>query len=149
MKKTDLAYIAGLFDGEGCVTYSSRKTVRKDGTSGITSRVLVTMGQTEEYMVRWLQFNWGGTVYIRKPPEKFPHAKYLYVWRILCWDACVFLKDVLPYLKLKKAQAEIALKFHSKLSTTRQGKPRRKTDEELTIDQEFRTMISSLNRKGR
>ena len=30
ISQTDIAYLAGLFDGEGCVTCKQRKTKRKD-----------------------------------------------------------------------------------------------------------------------
>lgn len=142
MKKVDLAYIAGLFDGEGCITYTRK------GKAGMG--LLVTLGQTEEYLIRWLQIAYSGSVYIRKPPVLFPNAKMLYVWRLFGRQASNFLKDIVPYLKVKKPQAELALRFQGYLDSGHWGgKGHPLTEEQKAIRETYSIMISNLNKRGR
>ncbi len=145
MKKTDLAYIAGLFDGEGCVSFSTSK-YKPRGT--VSHQILVTLGNTEEYPIQWLHLCYGGSIYVRKPPKQFPRAKTLYVWRLLCQEACNFLKDIEPYLIIKKPQATIAIKYGESLRVGGyKGHP--KTEGERAVDEAYKIMISNLNKRGK
>ena len=142
MKKVDLAYIAGLFDGEGCISYERKPPY------GI--HVIVIMGQTEEYLIRWLYLAYGGRVRVRKAPTKFPNAKPLYVWWLRANEACSFLGDILPYLRIKKPQAEASIKYQEYLNSGHWGgKGHPLTNEQIALREAHRILIASLNKKGR
>jgi len=103
MKRTDLAYYAGLFDGEGCVQLRPHKR------SGKTWALYVSIASTNEWIIQQLKFSFGGS--LSKKKWKNPNWKPAFIWGVSSKDALTFLEAVYPYLKLKKPQAEIAIRF--------------------------------------
>ena len=97
--ETIAAYAAGFFDGEGYVGLLKRKR----GTS-IEYFVQVSIGQNDGNIMDWVKENFGGNLYVVKRDGSF-------YWTISNRAAYKFLKRVLPYLKYKKPQAELALQF--------------------------------------
>jgi hypothetical protein len=61
LSDTELAYAAGIFDGEGCLSLAHRG---KRGSGYITPSLQV--GNTNEPLLRWLQECFGGGVYHNK-----------------------------------------------------------------------------------
>ena len=92
MKKTDLAYTAGIIDGEGCIYISKQSN--------------------DEWLCQWLKFTWGGSIYRIEPKKE--RWSIAWDWTIQTNQAYIFLKTILPYLQLKRQQAEIAIKFQEK-----------------------------------
>lgn len=88
-----LAYLAGLFDGEGCIT-------RANG------RPIIQIGMTDGPVISWLG-SIGGTVRVEQPPG---NRKPLYRWRVLAANEVEdFLRAIYPYLRVKRAAAEDAI----------------------------------------
>ena len=104
MKKTDLAYIVGIIDGEGCIGIAHRKTKHH----GVYYSANVSVAMVEEYIERWLQMSFGGSVCIQRARKKT--HRDCYRWYITSKQAVDFLQAILPYLKIKRPQAEIAIK---------------------------------------
>jgi len=100
MKKTDYAYIAGLFDGEGCIHISKRK-------SGYY-QLRIVVSNTNEMIIRWLGFAFTGCVWGKKPKG---NRRASWTWGVSDRKAEAFLKLIHPYLILKKPEAELAFKF--------------------------------------
>ncbi len=111
MKKVDLAYIAGLFDGEGsiCIERNGRRFW-----------IYVGVIMTDEYIIRWLQFVFGGSIYHYAP--RGISKKDQWRWRTVGPQAIPVLKALMPYLRLKKAQAELAIEFQKKMNIKDRGK---------------------------
>ena len=105
MKKTDLAYCAGLFDGEGCI-HISKQYLKKQPPAYYNLRVTIT--NTNQYVLEWFHFSFSGNLYLQKPKENRQRA---WRWQIADRQAEEFLRAILPYLIIKKAEAELALKF--------------------------------------
>lgn len=95
----DLAYLAGLVDGEGCITIT---LVRKR-----YHMVQLRIANTDPRMTRWLQSNFGGGVTIEN--RQNARWKVRYTWCVGARAAEPILRAVLPHLLLKRDQAEIAL----------------------------------------
>lgn len=107
MKRTDLAYIAGIFDGEGYVGIQSDGKKAKHGKRNLRLRVAVS--STDEWLCQYLKFAiGGGVIKLRRASETL---KPCWQWEISYRQAGDFLKLILPYLHLKKPQAELAIKF--------------------------------------
>lgn len=102
MSKVELAYIAGFFDGEGSVgVYPA------SGKRSHHLRVQLVQNVTPESteLFHELSLKYGGSIStVTKKP-----TRPTYNWQINSLRAVVFLLDVLPYLRLKQRQAEIAL----------------------------------------
>jgi hypothetical protein len=104
MKDTDLAYIAGLVDGEGYIGFLKKKVQGWNPNHRI--RVVIT--NTDVGIVRWLFDSIpGSTVFFQDHCRK----KRIYRWNIQGTKAYEFLRVILPYLRIKKAQAELAIRF--------------------------------------
>jgi hypothetical protein len=103
--KAKYSYLAGIVDGEGCLTIGAGK---KGTCTNYNSIMLVQ--NTSKQLIDWLQTNFGGKVYLsKKETEK---TKAAWMWRILKKkDIEILLLAILPYLVVKREQAKILLNF--------------------------------------
>ena len=111
----DIAYIAGLFDGEGSIYYAKRieKKKKHNGKGYRTSmsqRISMEVTMTDESVIRWLhEVLKVGTV-VKKPRKglRKDGTKYLmqYKWRCTFRDAYYVCCLLFPYAhtKLEKIQ---------------------------------------------
>ena len=103
--KLEYAYLAGIMDGEG--TFGIYRS--KDGRNHHLRCYVVN---TDPKLITWLYDTFGGLVYSRKS-KKNPHWKLKYEW-VLCKGETVDLVELLlPYLIIKRDQAELAIKFRT------------------------------------
>ena len=98
MTETDRAYTAGILDGDGSI-----KIERREKGKGYWLRVEVT--QKDIPIVRWLEETWRGS-YVNGPYENTG-----FHWYIGGRAAAPFLREILPYLILKKREAEVGIEF--------------------------------------
>ena len=102
-EEKNLAYIAGLFDGEGCVSCVQRPIKRTDrnGKIYIQWYIRAEIAMTDEDTIRWvhdtLGMGWSG-------PKRYHTKNYKPQWRWACgYQDCLKLaKMLLPYAKVKK-----------------------------------------------
>ena len=103
-----MAYIAGLFDGEGCVTCKQKPTKRKDRGGKIYNQwyIRCEIAMTNRAVIEWIHevlgFGWcADKRYNNKP-------KYKKQWRWCCGyrDALLFAKIIWPYTQVKLHQIE-------------------------------------------
>lgn len=134
MKRTDLAYIAGILDGEGSISISQVKKNHK--SMGHTLRISVT--NTNEWICQWLHFNFGGTIRIRVKGIGWG-KKDIWEWSIASQKALSFLQLISPYIKLKRPQVDLALQFQKK---KRRG---HKLVEERAVEEAQRILMRSYN----
>ena len=106
--EVELAYLAGIVDGEGCIT----------GRLGITDKrrspnlgVRFLISNTDQRLVQWVRDKWGGRIYAHKRHNA--RWKTAFQWEVTLGQAAPILRSILPYLLLKRRQAEIALELHS------------------------------------
>lgn len=107
---TDYAYIAGLLDADGTICmFRINKGARWEScnfTISIVNRDLLVL--------EWVQSMFGGFVRERKYNRKAPHAKNwqpVFDWVTDAANREAFLSAVLPFLHIKRRQAELALTF--------------------------------------
>lgn len=136
MELTELAYMAGLFDGEGCI-----QIVKNKGNGRGRHYLRCSLEMTNEELPKSLQAYFGGTVRRRNLP--LPRQNQ-WEWKTTTNTAYLFLKAIYPYLRLKKVEADVALEFQKSMHTC----PTRLTEEELTIREAQRLLLSSLKRKS-
>lgn len=106
MEATEIekAYIAGFFDGEGCIIV--RAAIRKNKT---TYELMISVGQNDTSVLKYIQRFFGGR--IANPSYEFRKKNQTPDLRMESKKAADFLRTMLPYLRVKKPQAELALKF--------------------------------------
>jgi len=101
MKETFKAWVAGFVDGEGCIGIAKNKAV-KGGLEFYYLRLCVTQNTKLELIM--LQKIYGGSV--------SPHGDG-WQWIISAKKSLKPLKDILPYLRIKRKEAKLALEFQA------------------------------------
>jgi hypothetical protein len=140
VRKADLAYVAGLFDGEGCISIAKCKP-RYSGCSPYY-RLVVAVAMANEYIPRFLKFHFGGRVSKRNAPTE--RWKDQWQWHLGSDGAVAFLKAILPYLKLKREEAELAIEFQSNKRVIFE----RKSANALAIEEAQRLLLAELKDKS-
>lgn len=113
----ELAYLAGVIDSDGSITikrstYAMR--VRGDATQPVYSE-MIHIKQVEPQAIELAHCLFGGTRYREKPSTR--RGKPLWSWSIHSAAAGRALSALLPYLRIKQAQAENALALRSIMGT--------------------------------
>ena len=141
MFRYDLAYTAGIIDGDGYIAIT--KYPDKKCKVGYHYALKVVVGMGNPTVPMWLHLNFGGSLNTYKGSRK--QYKDRHIWQITTKQASEFLEMILPYLKEKSGQAKIAIEFQQ--SKTRSyskysHKPIALIEAEATLSQE----VSKLNR---
>jgi hypothetical protein len=136
----DLAYFAGIIDGEGCFC------LHNHGTHRFGAQLQV--GNTDPRLLEWIQSRFGGSVNMERRTNK-AHKP---VWR---WIAHVdnlteLITAILPFLIVKRDQADLMLAYRRtlapKIST---GRSTTKTPESVKRERsQIHLQLSTLNRRG-
>ena len=142
MSETDLIYIAGFFDGEGCITIDAWKSRKRQQ---FALRVRINNNDLE--ILTFIKNILGGSICIAsRANEKHKTYKTCYAWAVACCSASRVLQKLLPYLKHTKKQALLALEFQELIQRGKFRGEKRLTDEELQKRQEIKQKISYLNK---
>jgi|SRR5690348_4248669 len=110
-----IEYLAGYFDGEGTVTIQFHSWTRRGKTySGY--QLHVAIGNTYKPLLEEIRQQFGGKIDIGK--KRQPQHRQFYVWRATGTNARAFLQTVLPHLREKRQQVELALQMpHNAMRT--------------------------------
>ena len=103
MEISDVAYIAGLFDGEGSVDFKRRKEKR-----GNVQNILMRIEMTDESVLRWVHETLGvGTIRKRnRSPSVKAHWKDRWVYSVRFREAIYVCKLLWPYAQVKLHKIE-------------------------------------------
>lgn len=108
LDKVQRAYMAGIIDGEGSL--SIHKQPSNTCRAGYRFRVSVCMTNTDYKLVMRMKNWFGGTVYLQK--QRHENRKPIWRWNLNSVHQCLyFLKQIEPYLFVKKKQARLCLDF--------------------------------------
>ena len=108
MTEIELAYMAGLFDGEGCISITKvypKQTNLHNASYGLTTRVSMVDKNIPEFFYS----TFGGHLVEKKPRKS--EEKLQWKWGACGANASICLRELLPYLRSKTEEAEIALNF--------------------------------------
>jgi hypothetical protein len=134
-----LAYTAGVIDGDGSISIS-----REGGRKGTRNYTLsIWVANTDRRLLDWLRSVYGGSV--SNPQKRSQYRKPMYQYHLTGWRVATLLGLLLPYLKLKHPQAELALQFQSR--KLRYGLDRT-ADEELILDEADHQTMHAYNKRG-
>lgn len=140
-RATDCAYLAGIIDGEGCVS-AYRKNNGKNGyRHGYVLHIRVSMA--DKATLQWAQRTFGGYFWPGRKPRK-PNHSPMWTWTATAAHCIEVLKAVYPYLKTKKRQAALLFKFRKVMQQTF----RSKDEHRLFLRDEVIRQIHELNRRG-
>lgn len=107
------AYLSGIIDGEGCVYAVESKSGRSIKRPSISPnfRIHLTVTNTSEHLIGWITGRFKGYVCVTHKVGQ--HKATRTCWRVE-WrgeKAEIVLRGCLPYLTVKKYQAELAFKL--------------------------------------
>jgi hypothetical protein len=121
MKNITLAYLAGVMDSDGFFTIKrNTQSMRKHKDSkNPTYQERVGLKQVQPEAVELIYSLFGGYRSIQKPSAK--NGKPLHSIGLSCKKAVVFIEAVLPYLLLKKKQAQILIELRKSIEQGKKG----------------------------
>lgn len=129
----NLAYLAGILDGEGHMSVTvDRKNRRHFAAVGVSN--------TSWQLMEWLHSNFGGNIIHRTNPANKQFWRDRYEWRIYTKAIDGLLPKVLPFLVVKAPQARLILDLRESLKSDR-----RITDEVFAQRESIKDSIRSLN----
>lgn len=147
MSDTDLAYLAGLFDGEGCLSVglSNVKTRRKDGKGVVTVHLIFMVINTHLQVLEWvLSTVNAGRIVEAKNARDSKLQRRLRCYRFVLdtnHNLTRLLPLIRPYLKIKTRQVDAAISFLQR----RAERPPRSGFDTLDVDNLFDIRLA--NRK--
>ena len=133
------AYLAGVLDGEG--TFIIRRG--RDATHGYKFQAVVRVTNTSWELIAWLHATFGGNVVRER--DRRPNRKPCWLWSLDGGTLVVpVVQQVLPYLRVKRRQAEVVLEFYK----VRNPFGKRVSYGEWARRAALREDLCLLNRKG-
>lgn len=116
-ERTLAAYVAGLIDGEGTIGLNIAYA-RGKGT-GLPFRIRVALFNTNEDVLRFVQAHFGGGMYARSRQPRDGAIKTVRPCWQLVWQSAAaerFLKQIEPYVIVKKPQLVVALAIRARMA---------------------------------
>src|SRR5919109_3230595 len=105
-------YLAGLFDGEGCVAvYRSRDSMS----------LRVMMNNTDPRPIRLIAQRFGGHIRCDTARASRFGTKPMWSWNATGHGALVFLEAIAPFVVIKREQVGLALRFPMSSNRARSG----------------------------
>ncbi len=135
---TERAYLAGLIDGEGSIGICTF------GGHRVPAVVLTITNSCIEVLEEMADL-WGGNVTTRR--KRAFNWKETADLRTGAKTAVEILKEVKPYLKIKQAQCQVALKF-GKTVNPKEHRTRKLSLQTIRYREQLRQEILKLNKRG-
>jgi len=106
--KLSLEYVAGLFDGEGCVNIVKSK---RKGYKNYYFQVWVAVYNSYKPVLEKLEKQFGGFVIPQQKHKDKSHHLTKWRWGLSGKETIEFLKQILPYTVIKTEQIKLAIEF--------------------------------------
>ncbi len=142
MRKIDLAYMAGIFDGEGSLSITKSKRLKCWNAS---YNVRASVQMCNAYIPNLFRMAFGGAI-CYQPPNGTHRATWR--WHLETRNIIAFLEALLPYLHLKRDEAELAIQFQMQKKTKRTSQGNPYTSAEIAIFEAERLLMHNLHDKS-
>jgi hypothetical protein len=144
LTETELAYMAGVVDSDGCITVLKMKP---QGCMSAPRYVLtITIVNTSHDLMEWLIERFGGFAKARKRAQV--HHKLTYAWSYANSKAADVLRVIRPYLVIKGRQADVGIELIENWETGRKGRGTKTSAKEVSRREMLTMKIRELNRFG-
>lgn len=108
IKNLSLEYIAGLLDGEGCITIEKSK---RKGKRNFSFDLRVTIVNKCKKVLELIHQQFNGSLIPRNHTK--PQHSICWTWTITSNKAKEFLNLILPFMVIKKEEAKVAIEFQN------------------------------------
>lgn len=166
MKKLDLAYIAGLIDGEGYIGIKKSPPYKCQGKVSPSYHARIQIRMVNEAAIKFISETLGGWYYKEKP--SVTNGRPLFCYQASDKSAEVILKTIRPHLRVKDKSADTVLALRALQANSRKhqtkitgyrtlkhwaGKPVKvknvaHSDEYLAKCESFYLLCKTINRTG-
>lgn len=138
-KDTDIAYLAGIIDGEGSIYIGNFSCNPTSKLPYYQTNIQVT--NTDEALIQWLYDTFGGLVNTKSREKTDRPRKKAFIWTVSGERLTHLCEILMPFLISKKRQAEIMLRMRA--TFTKNGS-RKGQQGVSTLDPEVRELRQSL-----
>jgi hypothetical protein len=107
----DLAWTAGIIDGEGSIFVMKQKREDRDRDTNYILRVSVQ--STDPHMTSELKAMFPDGAEFSVAVDKRENNSNTMKWQVSGRRAAKFLKEILPFMRVKHKQAELAVEFQT------------------------------------
>lgn len=146
MNETQIGYLAGIIDGEGCIYVNRRNPHGRRKTYGYGVKVCVNI--TSYALVDWLICHAQLTSIHHKPhPKGNRKEQWLCTWNNS--KAEWLLNSVFEHLVIKTEQAKLGLQLLHHLRETPVIRGKCVSEENIKFRESIKKQISKLNTRGR
>lgn len=146
LQPVELAYLAGLIDGEGYIGVTATNTSKsaKGCKRGLSYRCNISVRMCERAAVQWA---WEATCVGQIAPTKgsTPRARPGWQWNVWSSEAKDLATAILPFLRIKVEQARNLIEFQSIM---RLPGVAGLTDDEWEARAKYRRISRDLNARG-
>lgn len=150
-----LAYLAGIVDGEGSLCVYRVNPAKYNRYQTPNFRAVLNISNTRKELVEWLDenfsnFNSGHKKHRRSIFKKnSTHERWIYEWVVQGYRLQDICEQLLPYLVLKKRQAELIIEFRKTYGIQKGfGAAAPLEPEILAKREDIRVEMCRLNAKG-
>lgn len=134
-EKEDLAWAAGFFDGEGCIS------IQRSGS--LPHHLYLSVSQVDPRPLARLMSAFGGTVRRVKPRNnQRPYS----TWQITGRKAADALANIYEFLRSKREQAAVALAFQGSMDRNGARAGKKLTEQEWADRAVFASQVKALKR---
>jgi len=110
---TKVAWAAGFFDGEGCIVIRKKLKRKADPEHPHNHFLFVHVSNTQRAPLDEFVALWGGGIVINHRRSE-ANSRPCWRWQSSTRQAAAALRDMLPYLVVKREEAEVALAFQER-----------------------------------
>ena len=122
-KDTDLAYFAGIVDGEGCFWIGKIPKKVGDGYVSEHYRGVLKIDNTDKRLLEWIDIVFSGTSSARcRTTSSRKFEREIFTWNATGDRLLDLCELVLPYLVIKKEHCENMIKFRKSYESITSGK---------------------------
>ena len=137
-----LSYLAGIMDGEGTIRIGASNPPEKHPDWNTKYYASISIGMTDKRIIEMFVKKFG----TKLRQECVPNRKIVYRWGTSGNEAVPkILRELLPYLIVKKQQAELVIKFCETRKVTGFRRNQKLPIKELLRREEFYKKVKKLN----
>lgn len=146
MTDTNLAYLAGIIDGEGSIELRMQRSNSLD--------LIVHVFNSDRPLFDWIEERFGGKTYDihKRQRVERPQWANVYNWNIGGETAVALLNRLLPFMVVKRAQAMLAVEAWNKRQPIPRSQRRwgaKPTTELIALRKSYVEQMHILNTKNR
>lgn len=106
--RDDLIYFAGFFDGEGSIIIYKRNGKVMPSGQTMPHNLRVCLSNTDRAIMKWVHATFGG---LMRETAPYGNNARAWKWTLQTRAAGILLDAMVPFLRVKRAEARVALRF--------------------------------------